>query len=59
MTSTDHGHDGRVLAQGHPMGLRPCRFRAGYYKGGKGVERTYVGGCLGSLYQPRLTAVPE
>jgi hypothetical protein len=30
MTSTDPGHHGRVSAQGHPMGLRPCRFRAGY-----------------------------
>ena len=34
MTSTDHGHDGRVLAQGHPMGLRPCRIRVAYYEGG-------------------------
>ena len=34
MTSTDPGRNSRVLAQGHPMGLLPCLFWAGYYEGG-------------------------
>jgi hypothetical protein len=52
MTSTDPGHDGRVLDQGHTMCLRPCRFRAGYYEGGG--RGGLLGGCTSQTHSLRF-----